>query len=70
VLYPIVATAAFTGARLGELLALRWVDLDTTAKTLRIERAIELTDEHGKQLKEPKSARGKRTTRLTTRCLR
>jgi integrase len=61
VLYPIVATAAFTGARLGELLALRWSDLDPVAKTLRIERAIETTAEHGKVLKEPKSARGKRT---------
>ena len=60
-LYPIIATAAFTGARLSELLALRWCDLDSVAKTLRIERAIELTGEHGKVLKEPKSARGKRT---------
>ena len=61
VLYPIVATAAFTGARLGELLALRWSDLDTAAKTLRIERAVEQTTEHGRVLKEPKSERGKRT---------
>ena len=61
VLYPIIATASFTGARLSELLALRWSDLDPIAKTLRIERAIEQTAEHGRVLKEPKSARGKRT---------
>jgi integrase len=61
VLYPIVATAAFTGARLGELLALRWSDLDPAARTLRIERAIEQTTEYGRRLKEPKSRRGIRT---------
>ena len=44
VLFPIVAVAAFTGARRNEILALRWSDLDVTAKTLRIERAVELTD--------------------------
>jgi integrase len=61
VLYPIVCTAAFTGVRLGELLALRWSDLDPTAKTLRIERTIEQTTEYGRRLKEPKSRRGQRT---------
>jgi integrase len=60
VLYPIVALACFTGARRGEILALRWSDLDVEAKTLRIERAVEqigtiLT------LKGPKTERGKRT---------
>jgi integrase len=44
VLYPIICTAAFTGVRLGELLALRWSDLDPAAKTLRIERTIEQTN--------------------------
>ena len=34
-LYPMVATAALTGCRLGELLGLRWSDLDPGAKTLR-----------------------------------
>ena len=35
--------------------------LDSTAKTLRIERAIEETREFGRILKEPKSRRGRRT---------
>jgi integrase len=39
VLFPIVAVAAFTGARRGEILALRWGDLDVEARTLRIERS-------------------------------
>jgi integrase len=64
VLYPLVCTAAFTGCRLGELLALRWSDLDPAAGTLRIERSIERTKEFGHQLKKPKSWRGKRTIEL------
>jgi integrase len=60
-LFPIVATAAFTGARRNEILALQWDDLDTEKKTLRIERAVEETDKHGLRIKGPKTKRGKRT---------
>ena len=60
-LYPIVAVAAFTGARRNEILALRWIDLDPAQKALRIERALEETDAHGVLIKEPKTERGKRT---------
>ena len=61
VFYTLVATAAFTGARLGELLSLRWSDLDPATSELRIERAIKSTTEYRRVTKEPKSARGKRT---------
>jgi integrase len=60
-LFPIVAVAAYTGARRGEILALRWSDLDPVAKTLRIERAIEETKARGRTLKPPKTERGVRT---------
>ena len=60
-LFPIVAAAAFTGARRNEVLALQWGDLDPTAKTLRIERAIDDTKAHGLRIKVPKTERGKRT---------
>jgi integrase len=60
-LFPIVAVAAFTGARRNEILALRWSDLDPAKKTLRIERAIDETEEHGLRIKGPKTERGKRT---------
>jgi integrase len=60
-LFGIVATAAFTGARRNEILALQWADLDAENKTLRIERAIEETKRHGLRLKAPKTERGKRT---------
>src|SRR5215469_12003210 len=64
VLFPIIAVAAFTGARRGEVLALRWQDFDPDAKTLRIERSVEETEEHGLQIKGPKTERGKRTIEI------
>jgi integrase len=58
-LFPIVATAAFTGARRSEILALRWIDLDPANRTLRIERALEKT-KGGLAFKPPKTKRGTR----------
>jgi integrase len=60
-LFPIVSVAAFTGARRNEVLALRWTDLDSANKTLRIERAIEETEKHGIRFKGPKKQSHKRT---------
>lgn len=76
-LFPIVAVAAYTGARRGEILALRWSDFDPNPKpkptdptdrlpkaTLRIERAIEETKAHGRIVKAPKTKRGTRTNTI------
>lgn len=63
-MFPIVAVAAYTGARRNEILALQWDDLDLAAKTLRIERAIEESDAHGLRIKGPKTERGKRTVTI------
>jgi integrase len=60
-LYPIVATAAFTGARRNELLALRWSDVNFPEKRMTIARALEMTKAHGIRFKEPKTDRGVRT---------
>jgi integrase len=60
-LYPIVVTAAFTGARRGELLALRWADFNATEKTLTIRRSLEETKANGLRFKGPKTERGIRT---------
>ncbi|MGB6567062.1 MAG: hypothetical protein WBF02_07100, partial [Xanthobacteraceae bacterium] len=68
-LFPIVAVAAATGARRNEILALQWCDLDIDKKTLRIERAIEETDEHGLRIKGPKTERGKRTITIDAELL-
>jgi integrase len=59
-LYELVVTALHTGARRNELLALRWLDLDFVAKTLRIERSLERTPGRT-EIKKPKTARGTRT---------
>jgi integrase len=64
VLFPIVAVAAFTGARRNEILALRWNDLIPTEKALRIERAIEETKAGGRRVKEPKTHRGTRSIQI------
>jgi integrase len=60
-LFPIVATAARTGARRSEILALRICDLNPIEKTLRIERAVEDTKRYGLRFKGPKTERGNRT---------
>jgi integrase len=44
VLAAAIALAALTGARRGELVALRWSDVDLEAGTIRIERAITVVD--------------------------
>ncbi len=57
--------AIHTGLRQGELLALKWEDLDLEAGTLRVRRT--LTYAGGKHsLAEPKTKKSRRTVRLTT----
>jgi integrase len=60
-IYPIVAVAAFTGARRNEILALRWADFDPVRSTLTIARSLEETKAHGRRFKEPKTRRGNRS---------
>ncbi len=63
-LYGIVCVAAYTGARRGEILALRWSDVNLDQKTITIARAVEETKRHGRILKEPKTERGRRTIKI------
>jgi integrase len=57
--------AIHTGLRQGELLALKWEDLDLEAGTLRVRRS--LTYAGGKHsLSEPKTKKSRRLVRLTT----
>ncbi len=53
-------TAALTGARLGELLALRWLDVDLSAKLLRIEHSL-----WQGTLVSPKTVSNPRTMKIT-----
>ena len=62
-LHPIVALALGTGARRGEIAALRWSDIDLDAAKVRIERALEQTKD-GLRIKAPKTQAGRRTVSL------
>jgi integrase len=62
-LRPIIALALATGARRGELVALRIKDFNPEAKTIRVERSLEQT-KAGLRFKSPKTRNGKRTISL------
>jgi integrase len=63
-IYPIAALALATGMRRGELLALRWKDVDFERALLRVEQALEQTKRHGIVFKCPKTKHGRRTISL------
>lgn len=54
---PVWATALYAGLRRGELMALRWEDVDLAAGVIRVERAY---DDKGRVEIEPKSRAGQR----------
>jgi len=59
-LYPIVALALTTGMRRGELLALRWININTVGGSVRIVESLEQT-KTGLRFKPPKTRYGRRT---------
>jgi integrase len=62
-IFPIAMTALGTGMRRGELLALRWQDLDLTRNGLAqisVERSLEETSKGGLRFKEPKTKHSRR----------
>ena len=58
-------TAAMTGLRQGELLALRWQDVDWTAQRIRVRRSHVLGE-----FDTPKSRRGQRSVPMSQRVAR
>lgn len=62
-LYLPVLLAATTGMRRGEIMALRWSDVDLDAGMLRVARSLQQT-RAGLEFKEPKSLRGRRNIKL------
>jgi integrase len=62
-MFLIVAVALATGMRRGELLALRWKDVDLDAGKLQIERSLEQT-KAGLRFKGPKTRHGRRRIAL------
>lgn len=65
---PLVTLAATTGLRLGELLGLSWVDIDTEAGTLTVRRSLARSWD-GYALAEPKTPKSRRTLNLPTAAL-
>ena len=64
--YPAVAFAVFTGARRGEVLGLRWCDVDFTSNTVRIRRSLTRTHSRGLFFKEPKNGKARTITMPAT----
>jgi integrase len=64
IFFPLAVVALGTGMRRGELLALRWSDVDLDAGRIQVERSLEQTDKHGLRIKAPKSARSRRSISL------
>jgi integrase len=63
-IYALAAVALGTGMRRGEMLALRWQDVDMNGAALRVERSLEQTTKHGLVFKAPKTKYGRRTITL------
>lgn len=65
-IYMPVMLAASTGMRRGEVLALRWKDIDLDRASLQVAQVVEET-KAGISLKEPKTDRSRRTIALPAR---
>lgn len=63
-LYPLIVVALATGMRRGELLALRWEDIDLDAGTCRIDRSVEEPKAGVLSFKGTKTRHGRRTITL------
>ena len=59
----------FTGMRRGELIALRWEDVDLKHRVIHVRHAVEFTDNNHPVLKGPKSKAGKRDIPITDELL-
>jgi len=57
--YPALLLTAHTGMRLGEVLGLRWMDIDFTAKCVNVRQTLQHTST-GIKFEAPKSKAGKR----------
>jgi integrase len=66
---PLYALAVATGLRQGELLGLRWTDVDLAARLLVVRRAMARTADGGYALAEPKTSHSRRTVMLSALAL-
>jgi len=63
-LYALYALALTTGMRQGELLGLRWADVDLDRATVHVRQQLRRLKGEGMHFSEPKTARGRRTIAL------
>ena len=68
-LYMPTLIAAYTGMRRGEVLALKWEDVDLDRATISVRRSLEQTRD-GVRFKEPKSQRGRRSIAISQRLVK
>ena len=63
-LHCLLTLALATGMRLGELLALRWDEIDLENKTLQVRHTVDYIQGYGKVESEPKTTSGRRSITL------
>jgi integrase len=64
-MFPIIFLALATGLRRGEILGLRWSDVDMSRHVLTVAQSLEQTSAGGLVLKAPKTKRSRRTIALS-----
>lgn len=57
--YPVYVLAITSGMRLGELLGLKWGDLDLLTGTVAVQHNLIMTEGNKYELAEPKTAAGR-----------
>lgn len=62
--FPRAIVVLFTGMRRGEVLAMRWRNVDLDSKVIRIREALEETKEHGIRFQGAKTKTGRRDISL------
>lgn len=67
ILYTACCIAAFSGLRLGEIMGLKWSDIDFNAGTLKVERQMVATNKNIMTLQELKSNNSYRTVPMPLR---
>jgi integrase len=65
---PLWQIALATGMRRGELLGVRWQDIDLARGTLTVQQAVTLLNDKA-IIQQPKSAASRRTVRLPSHCI-
>jgi len=63
--YTIVYMALHTGMRRGELLALRWCDVDMDLMTISVNRSLQVLKDGTKIIREPKTQKARRLIAMT-----